>query len=109
MVGGEAAYLEESFIPLEMLPEIDKVDMTRGSLYALLQEKGIKKIFKVVQTIEVAQAWEDAARHLGIAEGVPVLVVHRLLLSSDGAPVAYTRFLGMSDKYKFQTDFERIR
>jgi DNA-binding GntR family transcriptional regulator len=36
-------------------------------------------------------------------------VVHRLLLSSDNTPVAYTRFLGRSDRYKFQTEFEKIR
>ncbi|MEW5746539.1 MAG: GntR family transcriptional regulator [Nitrospirota bacterium] len=109
MVGGEAAYLEESFIPQEMLPDIALVDMKNSSLYAVLQEKGVKKIFKVIQTIEVAQASGDAARYLDLAEGVPVLVVHRLMLSSDGTPVAYTRFLGRSDRYKFQTDFERIR
>jgi DNA-binding GntR family transcriptional regulator len=44
-----------------------------------------------------------------IDEGIPVLVIHRLFLSSDGIPVAYTRLMGRSYKYKFQTEFERIR
>jgi GntR family transcriptional regulator len=109
MVGGEPAYLEESFIPYQMLPDIDTVDITRSSLYSVLQERGAKKIFKVVQTIEASQIWGDSARNLGVEEGVPVLVVHRLLLSSDNSPVAYTRFSGRSDRYKFQTEFERIR
>lgn len=109
LVGGEPAYLEESFIPYHMLPEIDKLDITQNSLYPLLQERGVKKIFKAIQTMEVSSAGAEAAQHLDVAEGIPLLVVHRLLLSSDNTPVAYTRFLGRSDKYKFQTEFERIR
>lgn len=109
MVGGEPAYLEESFIPYGMLPDIEAVDITRSSLYTVLQERGAKKIFKVVQTIEASKIWGDSASNLGVEEGVSVLVVHRLLLSSDNSPVAYTRFSGRSDRYKFQTEFERIR
>ncbi len=108
-VNGEPAYLDESFIPYHMLPDIEQIDFTRTSLYYILQEKGLKKIFKVIQTIEILQAWGETARNLDLAEGVPVLAVHRLLLSSDNTPVGYTRFLGRSDRYKFQTEFERIR
>jgi DNA-binding GntR family transcriptional regulator len=105
----EPAYLDESFIPCRMLPDIEKEDFVHAPLYSLLQEKGIKKIFKVIQTIEIASASGDFARHLDVAEGVPLLAVHRLLLSSDDTPVAYTRLLGRSDRYKFQAEFERIR
>ena len=109
MVNGEPAYLEESYIPYEMLPDVESLDVAKGSLYSMLQEKGLKKIFKVIQTVEVSIAGDEDAKNLGTEEGLPVLVVHRLLLSSDNTPVAYTRFLGRSDKYKFQTEFERIR
>lgn len=109
MVNGEPAFIEESYIPCQMLSDIEELDMVKNSLYSILQEKGAKKIFKVIQTIEIAQAWGEYARNLDVTEGVPVLVVHRLLLSSDDMPVAYTRLLGRSDRYKFQTEFERIR
>lgn len=109
MVSGSPAYLEESFIPYGLVPGIEKLDITRGSLYSTLQEKGLKRIFKVVQTVEVSQVSAENAANLDAGEGDHVLVVHRLLLSSDNTPVAYTRFIGRSDKYKFQTEFERIR
>ena len=32
----------------------------------------------MIQTIEISQAAGDAAKNLGVEEGVPVLVVHRL-------------------------------
>ena len=109
MVGGEPAYLEESYIPYEMLPDVESLDIAQGSLYSILQERGTKKIFKVIQTVEVSKTGAEDAKNLDTGEGLPVLVVRRLLLSSDNTPVAYTRFLGRSDKYKFQTEFERMR
>lgn len=108
-VNGKPAYLDESFMPYKMLPEIEKIDFAAISLYSLLQEKGLKKIFKMIQTIEISDVPADFAGYLGVQEGVPVLAVHRLLFSSDNTPVAYTRLLGRSDIYKFQTEFERIR
>jgi GntR family transcriptional regulator len=108
-VNGNPAYLDESFIPYHMLPEIEQLDIIHNSLYSVLQEKAIKKIFRVVQTIEVQLIQGYPAQYLDLTEGVPVLAVHRLLFSSDNTPVGYTRFLGRSDRYKFQTEFERIR
>ncbi|MDH4232377.1 MAG: GntR family transcriptional regulator [Nitrospirota bacterium] len=109
VVNGSPAYLDESFIPYPMLPEIEQIDIIHNSLYSILQEKAVKKIFRVVQTIEVQQIQGYPAEYLGFKEGIPVLAVHRLLFSSDNTPVGYTRFLGSSDRYKFQTEFERIR
>jgi GntR family transcriptional regulator len=106
---GEPAYLDESFIPSRMLPDIEKEDFIAASLYSLLQEKGTMKIFRVIQTLEIANATDDFARNLNVTEEIPLLAVHRLLLSSDDTPVAYTRLLGRSDRYKFQEEFERIR
>ncbi|MBI5641636.1 MAG: GntR family transcriptional regulator [Nitrospirae bacterium] len=109
MVSEKPAYLDESFIIYSILPDIEHIDFSKNSLYSILQEKGIKKIFKVIQTIEVSQVWGESARHLELDEGVHALAVHRLLISPDNTPVGYTRFLGRSDRYKFQTEFERIR
>ena len=109
VVDGEPVYVEESFIPFGLLPDLKKLDLSHSSLYTVLQEKCSKKIFKVIQTVEISRAKAHNARYLDVRVGVPILVVHRLLLSSDNTPVAYTRFLGRSDRYKFQTEFERVR
>lgn len=106
---GKTAYIEEAFIPQEMLPYIDKLDITKGSFYSTLQERASKKIFKMIQTIEVSQASSNVSQHLEVEDGFPLLVIHRLFLSSDNTPVAYTKIQGRSDRYKFQTEFERIR
>jgi len=109
IVNRRTAYIEEAFIPYQMLPYIETLDITHSSLYSVLQEKGTKKIFKMIQTIEISNITGEAAKNLGLEGGSPVLVVHRLFFSSDNAPVAYTKIQGRSDRYKFQTEFERIR
>jgi len=105
----ETAYIEEAFIPSSALPHIEKLDIAHGSLYSVLQEKAVKKIFKMIQTIEISEVTGDHAKNLGARAGTPVLVVHRLFISSDNSPIAYTKIQGKSDRYKFQTEFERLR
>ncbi len=109
VVNGETAYIEESYVPLAVLPSIENEDVCRKPFYDLIQEKGVKKIYKVVQTIEVAELRGDAAFLLRVEEGAPGLLLHRLLIGSDSNPIAYTRLLGIGKKYKIQTEFERIK
>lgn len=105
----DTIYIEEAFIPHQILPHIEKLDITHTSLYSVLQENSTKNIFRMIQTIEIAKIQTDFAEHLDLKSGMSVLVVHRLFLTSDSTPVAYTKLQGRSDRYKFQTEFERIR
>jgi len=109
VVNNETAYLEESYVPLAMLPTIENEDLCRKPLYDLIQEKSVRKILKVVQTIEIAEARGDVASLLLVPEGSPALLLHRLLIGSDSRPIAYTRLLGTGKKYKILTEFERIK
>jgi GntR family transcriptional regulator len=109
MVDNIPAYLDESYVPYPMLPGIEGIDIINASLYSILQERAIMKIFKMIQTVEILHVDRVSAKYLDIQPGVPALAVHRLLLSPDSTPVGYTRFIGRSDRYKFQTEFERIR
>ncbi len=109
VVNGETAYLEESYVPLSVVPSIESEDVCRKPFYDLIQEKGVKKIFKVVQTIEVSELRGTAASLLHVYDGAPGLLLHRLLIGSDAGPIAYTRLLGIGKKYKIQTEFERLK
>jgi GntR family transcriptional regulator len=109
VVNGEPAYLEESYVRLALFPGIEEEDVCQRPFYDLIQEKGEKKIFKVVQTIEVSEIRGDAASLLRVREGAPALLLHRLLIGSDSSPIAYTRLLGIGRQYKIQTEFERIK
>ena len=84
-------------------------DLCAKPFYDLIQEKGERKIFKVVQTIEVSEVTGDGALLLRVPERTPALLLHRLLIGSDSCPIAYTRLLGIGTQYKIQTEFERIK
>lgn len=107
-VDGEL-YIDESYIPLFILPDIDKEDILHRSLYELIDEKGTKKIFKVMQTMEVTRIGGDAAVILNMNEGSPALVIHRIFVCSDGRHIAYSRLIGSGERYKIQMEFERIK
>lgn len=109
VVNSETAYIEESFVPRAVMPGIENEEVCRRPLYDLIQERGLKKIFKVVQTIEVAELYDKAASLLHIREGTAGLLLHRLLIGSDRNPIAYTRLFGPGRQYKIQTEFERIK
>lgn len=108
VVDGEP-YIEESFIPLFIVPDIANKDILNSSLYDLIEENSAKKIFKVTQTIEATSVKEDTAIILEMKGGSPALIVSRILNSSDGSPIAYTRLIGSGKKSKVQMDFERIK
>jgi GntR family transcriptional regulator len=109
VAGDEPAFLEESFIPLFTIPDLEDEDFCRNSLYDLIQNRSHKRIHKVVQTIEVAEIRDEIASILRMQEGSSALLLHRLLMGHDKAPLAYTRIFGSGRKYKIQTEFEKIK
>ncbi|MCX5719180.1 MAG: GntR family transcriptional regulator [Nitrospirae bacterium] len=108
VVEDEPAYIEELYIPLVLFPGIEGEVICPTSLYDLIQEKAIRKISKVVQTIEVTKIKGDAADILKVKEGTPALLIHRLFIGHDKDTIAYARLIGSSRRYKIQTEFERI-
>lgn len=108
-VGGEPAYVDELFIPLSVFPGISEETLCNSPFYDLIQERAVRKIFKVIQTIEVTGISGELAGHLGVREGASVFLIHRLLVGSDGGPIAYMRLNGNPGRYKVQTEFERIK
>ena len=108
VVEGEPAYLEESFVPLEVVPDIEEVDVCQTPFYEMMQQKAAHKIQKVVQMIEIAEMTGDATAILKSENGAPMLVLHRLLVGTDGKPLAYTRLMGDGKKYKLQTELVQI-
>ena len=109
VVEDEPAYLEESYVPLALVPGIEAENIGQISLFDLIQDKAIVKISRVLQTIEVAEIKDEAAEILNISSGSPGLLLHRLLMGPDESPIAYTRLVGTGTKYKIQTEFEKIK
>jgi len=106
---GNEMYIEECFLPLFVCPDIETEDLSNRSLYDLIEEKGTKKISKIMQTIEVTRINQETASILGVQERTPAPLISRTLFSSDGSPIAHFRIIGGGMKCKFKREFERIK
>ena len=108
IVDGET-YAEELFIPLFVLPDIEKEYMQGRSLYDVIEEKGMKKIFRVLQTCGIIGIKRNMTSLLHMKEGAAALLITRTLISSDGTPIGFSRLMCSGNKSMIQIDFERIR
>jgi len=109
MIVDDEPFAEEFFIPIFILPDIHSEKMSDKSLYDLIDEKGTKKIFKILQTAEITELKEKAARVIKAREGERALLFRRVMISSDGSPIAYSRLIGGGRKHKLQMEFERLK
>lgn len=108
VVNNDPAYLEETFIPLDSIPDIEEVEVCQTPFYEMIQQRAAKKIFKVVQMTEITEINDDVASILKAEKGMPALLVHKLLIAADGSSIAYTRMMGSGKKYKIQTELRQI-
>lgn len=72
----------------------------RGSLYALLEERGIT-LAEAEETLEAVAARKEEAALLGLCQGFPLLLVSRVVFASGGEPLEYVRALYRSDLYRY--------
>jgi len=100
---------DESFIPAGLLPGIEGQDLGGFALFASIQERGTRKVFKMRQTVEITTLTDREADTLGAVVGKPVLAVHRLLIGAEDQPLAYSRIVEIGERFKLETEFERIR
>jgi len=100
---------DESFVPAGLLPGIEEQDLGGFALFATIQERGTRKVFKMRQTVEITTLTPREAEILGALAGKPVLAVHRLLIGPEDQPLAYSRIVEIGERFKLETEFERIR
>jgi len=100
---------DESFFPVGLLPGIAEQDLGGFVLFAAIQERGTRKVFKMRQTVEITSLTPREAATLGASAGQPVLAVHRLLIGAEEKPLAYSRIVEIGERFKLETEFERIR
>jgi GntR family transcriptional regulator len=100
---------DESYFPAGLLPGIEEQDLGGFALFAAIQERGTRKVFRMRQTVEIASLTRREASVLGALEGQPALAVHRLLIGPEDQPLGYSRIVEIGGPYRLETEFERIR
>jgi DNA-binding GntR family transcriptional regulator len=107
-IDGEPSILEELYFPVFMTFTVDDEDILYKSFLDVIEEKGARKISRIVQACKVERLKRDFSLHLGMQDNSYALVVGRVFFSSDGSPIAYTKST-INSGQKIQMEFERIK
>lgn len=105
----EPVCIEELFVPLVYFPGIQGEEICDASFFGLVRERSLRKLTRIVQTIEVALLNAEKATLLNVDERQPALLMHRVFIDAEGKSVAYIRLYGRSERYRAVVEFERIK
>lgn len=89
--------LDTSVVPAALVPGLTGHDLS-GSLYELLEDRYRLAAADADETIDVVAAPDEAAEHLGIEPGQPVLQVWRVTRTSAGVPFEFAHDLFRADR-----------
>jgi len=105
---GVPVLLNEIFIPLRVCPLLKEWEPDGASVFEFLREHADSKITKVFQTVEVGKPEESTARLLNARAAGACMIIHRLFHSAGDATLAYSKTTARSDRFKLETEYERV-
>ncbi len=82
--------MEYTYVPYDIIPNIDSYDFEDGSLYALFEHYQIE-LYEDYQTIEIVKIFNPQAALLSIPEDSAVFMLHNTVTDTTGRIVEYTR------------------
>jgi len=100
LADGLPVAIEESTLPLQRFPGLDKVDFHQESLYRTLRNRYSVQLLMADEILEAQPAGKNEAQLLEIAARSCMLVIERLLWDVDGAPVELARSSYRGDRYR---------
>lgn len=106
-IAQEPILIVSSYLPQHLVPEIEKIDFTRKSLYQILRDDYGFKLDKVKRGIEAVAATEDEARLLQVQLGAPLLQIESTSYAPDGKPVEYFLAKRRGDRTRFEFELSK--
>ncbi|MBE6934982.1 MAG: GntR family transcriptional regulator [Ruminococcaceae bacterium] len=101
---GSPLSLHVSYIPKKLCPDMLEVghNFEVAQLCDILRDAyGVVKS-KVVETLEIAQAGNAEAAHLGVRKNYPLIHVENLIYSPENEPMEYASVLFRGDRIKLE-------
>jgi len=106
MLDGLPVSVDESHIPLTLVPGVTAVDFTTASLYATLSDLGHAPV-RANYTIEAAAAGRELARQLEVRVGTPLLRADTVSVDAQHMTVEHGEMLYRADRYRFHATLSR--
>jgi GntR family transcriptional regulator len=108
-VGGEPIVLVTTYLPYHVCPDLVDEDLSTQSLYAVLEHKYGLQLSHGRRTIEAVAANQYEAQHLGVREGVPLVLLDSVSYLKDGRPIEYFHAVHRGDRSRFVVEVVRVR
>ncbi len=97
---GVPVAIEESSLPYDRFPDVDKLDFSRLSLYETLRERYGIRVSRADEILEARSATQREAQLLEIRPRASLLVISRTLWSTDNLPVEVAHSVYRGDRYR---------
>jgi GntR family transcriptional regulator len=99
--------LETIHIPAALCPRLEKQDLARNSLYALLENKYGIVLKRARQTYEATIANEYEAALFAIEPHLPMLMSEGVTFSENETPIEHFKAVYRGDRFKFGLESQR--
>lgn len=97
-VNGQPVALHQSFLPINLAPDLLQSDLEQQSLYAVLASQYDLTVGHAQETLESALATDYEAVVLGIQAGGPMLLLNIRLSATDGRPLEVVKVAFRGDR-----------
>ena len=105
---GRPMCVETSYLPRAVVPWLPEEDLGVGSLYQVLEDRGIW-LAKAEEQLEATLVTEEESALLTVPAGSPALLVERISYTDGDDPVEYVKSLYRGDRYRFSAMLFRKR
>ena len=104
LLNQEPVLLERLSIPVYRFPNLERYDLSKRSLYEVMEKEYSISVVHARQSLEPVLAFEYEAELLEVGPGTPIMLEKRLSFEQDGQPVEYGRDLYRGDRFLFVTN-----
>jgi GntR family transcriptional regulator len=104
LINKEPVMLEQFWMPVDCLPDLEKYDLTNRSTYEILETEFNISMVKARSSLEPVTATKYEANLLEIDAGAPLMLVRRLAFDQTERCVEYCKDLYRGDRFRFMTE-----
>ena len=108
LLNGEPVLLERYLLPAARFPELHKHNLSRRSMYEVLEKEYGVTVSQARQSLEPVTATEYEAELLRVKPGAPLMLERRLSFDAAGRPIEYGKDLYRGDRFRFVTDMASL-
>jgi GntR family transcriptional regulator len=108
-VQNEPLVLVTTYVPFDICPGLLHTDLTRQSLYGVMERQCNIVIARGRRAFEAVGATQREAELLQVERGAPLMLLDSVSCNEEGTPVEYFHALHRGDRSRFEADLLRVR